>query len=76
VHPALLAEGLSQAMWTTVVGLLISAPSLVCAQLFKIAAAKRIAALTRLFDELALHHDETAAAGAVVGLRTDRRVRA
>ena len=60
VGPALLAEGLWQAMLTTVVGLSIALPATVAASLFKALAESRISRLAGALSRLSLALETTA----------------
>lgn len=65
VQPAVLADGLQQAMFTTVVGLVIAVPALTAVHVFRLWADARIARLQRLLNLIHL-----AISGASIGQRT------
>lgn len=54
IHPALLADGLQQAMQTTAVGLMIAIPALVCVHAFKIWGGSYLETLEHVFSEVNL----------------------
>ncbi len=62
VHPALLADGLWQALLTTIVGMAIALPTTVAAWLFQALTERRIALLASALTILSLSLDRPAAA--------------
>lgn len=61
VHPALLADGLWQALLTTIVGMAIALPATVAAWIFQALTERRIARLASALTVLSLSLDQTPA---------------